>query len=99
MGVIKLTPSDFWNLEDRELFNVIEEFEAFKLNNLKLELEENRLINYHIVAIHNSKIRRPNQLYRFNWENETPQLSLEQVKNNLRLLGVPTRLKDKYKKD
>ncbi|WP_268037046.1 hypothetical protein [Algoriphagus sp. PAP.12] len=75
---------------------MVSEFEAFSYSNLKLQLEENRLINYHIVAIHNSKIRKPKQLYRFNWEQEAPALTPEQIKNNIQLLGIPTRLKKKY---
>ncbi|MCH7411151.1 hypothetical protein MM239_17265 [Belliella sp. DSM 111904] len=96
--MIKLTPNDFWNLEDRELINVIDEFESYSLNKLKVELEENRLINYHIVAVQNSKIKRPNQLYKFNWEQKQQFLAID-IQSNLKLLGVPTRLRNKYKAD
>lgn len=56
-------------------------------------------MNYHIVAVHNSKVKKPSQLYKFNWEEATQTLSLKEIKSNLELLGVPTRLKNKYKVD
>ena len=94
-----MRPNDFWNLEDKELSVIIDEYENNKFQNNKLLLEENRLINYHIVAVQNGKIKKPKQLYKFQWEADIPKLTIKQIQDNLLVLGVPKRLKDKYKVD
>lgn len=76
-------------MEELELINVMDEFDNYTFKSQKLEMEENRLINYHIVAVHNDKIRKPKQLYKFPWENDGPKFSIEEIKENIKLLGVP----------
>ncbi|MEB2775234.1 hypothetical protein SYJ56_07935 [Algoriphagus sp. D3-2-R+10] len=88
VGVIKIRPNDFWNLEDTELISIIEEYEHNDLQFTKLTLEENRLINYHIVAVHNEKIKRPKQLYKLPWEGESG-FTLEEIQKNIKILGIP----------
>lgn len=77
-------------MEDKELLAIITQFEKFQESKYKLELEQNRLINYHIVAVHNSKIRRPNQLYKFNWESDKPLMDKKELKRLISIYGYPS---------
>lgn len=73
-----------------ELISIVEEFENYNLNQTKLDLEQRRLNSFFSVAVMNGKIKKPTQLYKFEWEKETRKiLSKEEFDKIISDFGIP----------
>jgi hypothetical protein len=72
------------------MYSIIEQYEDNVSTNFRINMEQIRLINYHTVAVHNSKIKRPKQLYKMPWEeNETKILSKKEFDDLINYYGIP----------
>lgn len=72
------------------MISIIEEYEENVSTNFKINMEQVRLINYHSVAVHNSKIKRPKQLYKLPWEEENIKiLTKEEFDKLINEFGIP----------
>ncbi len=72
------------------MISIIEEYESNANINVKINLEQIRLINYHTVAVHNSKIRKPKQLYKLPWETDNVKiLTKEEFDSLIQKFGIP----------
>jgi hypothetical protein len=43
------------------------------------------------VGVHNNKIKKPSQLYKFNWDVEKPLMNKEQLQSMFDIYGEPKR--------
>ncbi|MCH7396558.1 hypothetical protein MM236_01100 [Belliella sp. DSM 107340] len=89
VGVIGLGVNDFWNLDDKELLAIIEEYETNNEQRLKFDLEQNRLSSFYSVAVHNGKIKNPKKLYKFEWEKSDFKLTPELFDKYVSIIGIP----------